>query len=71
MTRSLWQVEIRVTDLQRSMAFFGAVFDWEIQQVDDAYAMIDTGVMPILSLWQINDAPMPLGVCHYVQSDDC
>jgi predicted enzyme related to lactoylglutathione lyase len=67
----MWQVEIRVSDLQRSIAFFSAVFDWQITPIDDAYAMIDTGLMPLVSLWAIDPEKLPYGVCHYVQSDDC
>ena len=71
MARRLWQIEIRVNDLQRSMAFFGQVFDWQITAVSEDYAMVDTGQPPIASLWQIGESGMPLGVCHYVRSADC
>lgn len=71
MVRRLWQIEIRVNDLQRSIAFFDGVFDWQITPVSDDYAMVDTGQPPIASLWQIGESGMPLGVCHYVRSTDC
>jgi len=71
MGRRIWQVEIRVSDLERAIAFYRGVFDWLITPVGDGYAMIDTGRAPIMSLWAVGESGMPLGVCHYVQSDDC
>lgn len=71
MGRSIWQVEIRVTNLERSVDFFRAVFDWDITPLSEDYAMIDTGRAPIMSMWQVGDSGMPLGTCHYVQSQDC
>lgn len=70
MSRPIWQIEIRVNDLQRAIKFFSGVFKWEITPMSDDYAMIDTG-KPLASLWQIGDSGMPLGICHYVQSADC
>lgn len=67
----IWQIEIRVTDLDRAMAFYAGVLGWRIHKVSDDYAMIDTGRAPITSLWAIAGTGMPLGVCHYVQSADC
>jgi predicted enzyme related to lactoylglutathione lyase len=71
MARSIWQVEIRVHDLAKAMHFFGHVFDWEVTPAGDGYAMFDTGVAPLGSLWAIGESGMPLGICHYVASDDC
>lgn len=65
------QVEIRVTDLQRSIAFYRAVFDWIITPVAADYAMLDTGKPPIGSLWQVTGTGMPLGIAHHVRSSDC
>ncbi len=71
MATPIWQLEIRVHDLQRSIAFYGAVFDWTITPVADDYAMIDTGKPPIGALWQIGESGMPLGICHYLRSKSC
>jgi len=71
MPRPIYQIEIRVSDLSRSVAFYRAIFDWDITPVADNYAMGDTGRLPIVSLWAVGDSGMPLGVCHYVASDDC
>ncbi len=71
MGRRIWQIEIRVSDLQRAIAFYSSVFDWTITPLSDEYAMADTGRAPIVSIWQVGDSGMPLGVCHYVQSEDC
>lgn len=71
MARQIWQVEVRVQDLARAMHFFGHVFDWEITPMGDGYAMFDTGVAPLGSIWEVGESGMPLGVCHYVASQDC
>ncbi len=71
MGRRIWQIEIRVSDLKRAIAFYSSVFDWRITALSDEYAMADTGRAPIVSIWQVGDSGMPLGVCHYVQSEDC
>ena len=71
MTTPIWQVEFRVNDLQRAMAFYRGVFDWTITEVEGGYAMIDMGKPPLGSLWAIGDSGMPLGVCHYLRSRDC
>lgn len=71
MGAGIWQIETRVNDLGRAVAFYSAAFDWIVTPVDDKYAMIDTGRGPIMSLWDVRDVDMPLGICHYVQSDDC
>lgn len=71
MTTPIWQLEIRVHDLQRSIAFYGAVFDWTITPVADDYALIDTGKPPIAALWAVGDSGMPLGICHYLRSKNC
>ncbi len=71
MFRNIWQVEVRVDDLERSIRFFSSVFDWQITAVSADYAMIDTGRAPVACLWAVGDSGMPLGVCHYVKSVDC
>jgi predicted enzyme related to lactoylglutathione lyase len=71
MSTPIWQLEIRVHDLQRSIAFYGAVFDWKITPVADTYAMFDTGKAPIGGIWEIGDSGMPLGICHYLRSKSC
>ncbi len=71
MTTPIWQLEIRVNDLQRASAFYRAVFAWDITPVADNYAMVDTGKPPIGALWAIGDSGMPLGICHYLRSKNC
>ncbi len=71
MSTPIWQLEIRVHDLKRSAAFYGAVFDWQITPVADSYAMFDTGKAPIGGIWEIGDSGMPLGICHYLRSKNC
>ena len=71
MPTPICQLEFRVHDLQRSIAFYTAIFDWTITPVADNYAMIDTGKPPIGALWAIGDSGMPLGICHYLRSKNC
>ncbi len=71
MPTPIWQLEIRVHDLQRAIAFYGKVFDWAITPVAENYAMVDTGKPPIGALWAIGDSGMPLGIGHYLRSHNC
>lgn len=69
--RPVRQIEIRVADLGRSIAFYAGAFGWKVIEVSADYAVIDTGRAPFVSLWAVGESGMPLGVGVYVTSRDC
>jgi predicted enzyme related to lactoylglutathione lyase len=68
-SRDVFQIEIRVRDLQASMKFDRETFDWGVYQSSPAYALVDTGRMPVVGLLQ--DPRLPLGVCPNILVPDC
>jgi len=65
------QVEIRVRSLERAVAYYNQVFDWNIQVVaPNSYAVCDTGHLPIVGLMQTANPDVPTGVVAYVGTDD-
>lgn len=71
MTRDVFQVEIRTRDLGTSVSFYKRVFDWKIYKAADDYALVDTGLMPIVGLLQSNDPRFPIGAVNNLLVDDC
>jgi predicted enzyme related to lactoylglutathione lyase len=69
--REVFQVEIRTRDLKRAMSFYGAVFDWKIYPSAPEYALIDSGAMPVIALFETRDPRFPLGVANNVIVEDC
>ncbi len=69
--RHITQVEIRSRDLARALAFYRAVFAWDIHETSAGYAVIDTGLPPLASIWETADPRFPLGVCTNVTVEDC
>src|SRR5262245_60366650 len=67
----LFQSEIRTRDLKKSMTFYRAVFDWKIYPVAHDYALVDSGVMPVIGIMETRDPRFPLGVVNNVIVDDC
>src|SRR5262249_29790975 len=65
------QAEIRTRDLKTAMAFYGAVFDWKIYPSAPDYALIDTGVMPVVGIMETKNPRFPLGVANNVLVEDC
>jgi predicted enzyme related to lactoylglutathione lyase len=69
--REVFQVEIRSRDLDRAIDFYGRLFDWRVQRTADDYALIDAGMVPILSIMETRDPGYPTGICNLVHVDDC
>jgi predicted enzyme related to lactoylglutathione lyase len=69
--RLITQVEIRTRDLKRAISFYKGVFDWDIHETAPGYAVIDTGVPPLASIWETPDPRFRLGVCNNVTVEDC
>lgn len=71
MTRGVdvFQIEIRVRDLQAAMTFYRTVFAWGVYQSSPNYALADTGRMPLVGMLQ--DPRLPIGVAPLVLVDDC
>ncbi|HKA91578.1 MAG TPA: hypothetical protein VKE22_28140 [Haliangiales bacterium] len=69
--REVFQAEIRTRDLKTAMAFYGAVFDWKIYPSAPDYALIDTGVMPVVGIMETKNPRFPLGVANNVLVEDC
>jgi len=67
----LFQCEIRTRDLARSVGFYSTVFDWKIYQSAPEYALVDSGVMPVIGIMETRDPRFPLGVVNNVIVDDC
>lgn len=66
---NVFQIEIRVRDLAAAMAFYRNVFAWGVYQSAPAYALVDTGRMPVVGILQ--DPRLPLGICPNILTDDC
>jgi predicted enzyme related to lactoylglutathione lyase len=71
MQRQIFQVEIRTRDLERTIAFYGGLFDWGFYRTGPDYALIDTGHLPVASIMKTADPAYPLGVCNLVLVEDC
>jgi predicted enzyme related to lactoylglutathione lyase len=69
--RIITQVEIRSRNLKRSAAFYKDVFDWKVYLMEPGYAIVDTGLPPIASIWENRNPQFPLGLCNNVTVDDC
>jgi len=69
--RDVFQVEIRTRDLRKAMSFYGAIFDWKIQPSAPDYALIDSGQMPVISIFETRDPRFPLGIADNVLVEDC
>lgn len=65
----VFQIEIRVLDLQVAMAFYRKTFGWGVYQSSPNYAVADPGRMPIVGLLQ--DPRLPIGVAPLLLVDDC
>lgn len=63
-------IDIRTLDLDRSKAFYGSVFDWEIVEAPDEMLFIQTGASPAGGIMK-TPAGVPAGVSPYVSVDDC
>lgn len=72
MTATFDFVEIRTRDLERSQAFYSAVFGWKIESypMETPGAMASTGAMPMVGLMQFPES-VPLSVVPYVTVEDC
>lgn len=71
--KSMDFVEIRVSDLTRSNAFYGALFGWKI----DPYpmhvpaSMAWSGKLPMVCLMQLADGHAPANIVPYFTVEDC
>ncbi len=69
--RIITQIEIRTRNLKRAAAFYRDVFEWKVIPTAPDYAMVDTGLPPIASLWEMRSPQLPLGLCNNVTVEDC
>lgn len=65
----VFQIEMRVRDLDASMNFYGSVFDWGIYRSSASYALIDTGLLPVVGM--LHDPRLPTGISPLMRVDDC
>lgn len=65
----VFQIEIRVTDLNAAMTFYRNTFGWGIYQAAPHYALVDAGQMPIVGL--MVDPRLPIGVAPLYLVGDC
>jgi len=65
----VFQIEIRVSDLEGAMAFYGGTFEWGIYRAAPNYALVDTGRMPVVGI--LRDPRLPLGISPLMLVDDC
>jgi len=68
---SIWQLEVRVSNIESSVQFYDGVFDWKIKRPHANYAVCDTGRMPMISLMQIANENVPTGVAPYWLTSHC
>ncbi len=66
---SVFQIEIRVTDLPRAMTFYRETFGWGVYQASPHYALVDAGHMPVIGL--MVDSRLPIGVAPLYLVGDC
>jgi len=65
------QIEIRVRSLQRSAAFYGETFGWNMQVMPaSGYAVCDSGGPPIIGIMQTANDSVPTGVVPYLLVKD-
>ena len=69
--RRICQVEIRVTDLSRSVQFYRGAFAWQVHVVAPDYALIDSGREPVAALMVTPSPRWPPGVGNYALVPDC
>ena len=66
---SVFQIEMRVNDLDAAMNFYGNVFSWGIYRSSASYALVDTGLLPVVGI--LHDPRIPTGISPLIRVDDC
>lgn len=65
------QLELRVRDLARACAFYAEAFGWRVTVTHPgAYALADTGRLPLIGLMQTADDGVPIGAVPYARTPD-
>lgn len=63
-------IEIPATDIERSAAFYGTVFDWQIRKRGDGSTAFDDGTGQVSGAWVVGRPPMQQpGLLIYIMVD--
>ncbi|MCA9679582.1 MAG: hypothetical protein H6708_17610 [Kofleriaceae bacterium] len=65
----VFQIEIRVSDLNVAMDFYRKTFAWGLYQVAPGYTLVDAGRMPVIGI--MHDPRLPIGVAPLMLVNDC
>lgn len=65
----VFQIEIRVHDLDVAMAFYRNSFEWGLYRAAPSYCLVDTGHMPVVGLLQ--EPRLPIGASPLILVNDC
>jgi|HubBroStandDraft_6_1064221.scaffolds.fasta_scaffold77544_3 predicted enzyme related to lactoylglutathione lyase len=66
---SVLQIELRVHNLDAAMSFYGSVFSWGIYPSSASYALVDTGLLPVVGI--LHDPRIPTGISPLIRVQDC
>jgi uncharacterized protein len=63
-------IEIPANDIERSVAFYQEVFDWNVRTRGDGSQAFDDGVGQVSGTWRLNRKPMTdVGLLIYIMVD--
>jgi uncharacterized protein len=65
----VFQIEMRVHNLDAATSFYGSVFSWGIYRSDASYALVDTGQPPVVGI--VHDPRIPPGISPLIRVHDC